>query len=55
LGNRIGSEIQKTSRNVVQPDRNFTYQEALNSRNPNHKSFIRNLNIKIESILNSIK
>jgi hypothetical protein len=53
IGNRVGSEIQKRKAGVYRQPNNFTYQEAVDSKKNNHKTFISSLNNKIDLLISS--
>lgn len=54
IGNRIGSELQKTKSQIWEQPKNFTYEEAINSNKNHHKTFMNSLNQKIDSLIKSI-
>lgn len=55
IGNRLGSELQKTKKEIYKQPTNFTYQDAVNSNSNLHKSFMRSLNSKVDFLIKSIK
>lgn len=54
IGNRIGSELQKTKSQIWEQPKNFTWGEAINSNKNHHKTFLTSLNQKIDSLIKSI-
>lgn len=55
LGNRLGSELQKTKKEIYKQPTNFSYQDAVNSNSNLHRSFMKSLDYKIDLLMKSIK
>jgi hypothetical protein len=54
ISGRVGAELQKNKSHYYDRPENFNWSEANSSNKVSHKTFIKNLNLKIDSILKSI-
>ena len=55
VGNRLGSELQKTKKEIYKQPTNFTYQDAVSNNSNLHRSFLKSLNSKVDYLIKAIK